>query len=43
MPMWKALALIVMLGAAACEKPNLDSTGGGYRRGDSVPEATAAP
>jgi hypothetical protein len=37
---WKALALIVLLGASACEKPNLESTGGGYSRGDTLPEKT---
>jgi hypothetical protein len=37
---WKTLALIVYLGASACEKPNLESTGGGYSRGDTLPETT---
>ena len=37
---WKVLALIALLGVSACDKPNLDSTGGGYSRGDTLPETT---
>ena len=34
------VALLVTL--AACEKPNLEDTGGGYGEGSAVPDTSAA-
>lgn len=36
MNVWKILALMLLVAAAACERPNLDDTGGGYRRAETV-------